>query len=141
VPARRSGSAVAWYRKQLATRPVVQVGIEIPPLVATPSAFGSHTILEGFDAPRLGSEFRKVFWLVGKPGARRPRADLGRDLGLCSSGKERTSSGADDKRGRKHTAIDHIQISYGRKICRALQHVRICPHSSSRLARQDLSHL
>src|SRR6202171_847238 len=58
--------------KNYQRRPVVQVGIEIPPLVATRSAFGSHTILEGFDAPGLDSEFRKIFWLVGKPGARRP---------------------------------------------------------------------
>jgi hypothetical protein len=44
---------------------------------------GSHTVFEGFDAPGLDSEFRN-----GKPGARRPRADLGRDLGSCCSGNE-----------------------------------------------------
>src|SRR6202158_2516132 len=51
-------------------RAVVQVGIKVPPLVAARSAFGSHTVFEGFDAPGLDAEFRKVFWLVGKPGAR-----------------------------------------------------------------------
>jgi hypothetical protein len=40
-------------------RALVQAGIKVPPLVAVRSAFGSHTVFEGFDAPWLDSEFRK----------------------------------------------------------------------------------